>query len=362
MTQTANNSESNAASSRVWMVRGGAQGQDEALALETGLAIIGFSDIPDLTGAVDRAAVLERIRQANPASHDNRNRNRAGQLNAFLLSMRNGDIVALPLKTRPGRIALGRVTGPYHYQLIDGAMRHTRPVEWTRPDVPRSDFEQDLLNSLGAFLTICRIKRNGAGQRIATILNGSVDPARETTGEAPTTTEADVGPEPDAGAVLDIAQTAREQILDHIRSFYPGHKFASLVEAVLQAEGFYTSLSPPGPDGGVDILAGRGSLGFEGQKLCVQVKATAKPTDVKVLRALIGTMQQLKADRGLLVSWGGFTGDAVREARQSFFTVRLWHANNLVDEIFRNYQQLPGKFANEIPLKQIWTLVRGDDE
>lgn len=35
-----------------------------------------------------------------------------------------------------------------------------------------------------------------------------------------------------------------------------------LVEAVLEAEGDVTELSPPGADGGVDILAGSGPLGF----------------------------------------------------------------------------------------------------
>ena len=362
MTQTADKSVSNAVTPRVWMVRGGAQGQDEAVVLESGMAIIGFNDIPDLTDALDRAAVLERIQQANPASHDNRNRNRARQLYAFLLSMRDGDIVALPLKTRPGRIALGRVTGPYRYQLIHGAMRHTRPVEWTRPGVPRSDFEQDLLYSLGAFLTVCRIQRNGAERRIAKMMTGGRDPGDETPKQSPVTTEVDAGFEPDAGTVLDIAQIARDQILDHIRSRFPGHEFARLVDAVLQAEGYFTWLSPPGPDGGVDILAGRGSLGLEGQKLCVQVKATANAADVTILRALIGTMQTLKADQGLLVSWGGFTSAAEREARQSFFTVRLWRADDFVNAIFRNYERLPEQIANEIPLERVWMLVRGDGE
>ena len=93
------------------------------------------------------------------------------------------------------------------------------------------------------------------------------------------------------------------------------HEFARLVEAVLQAEGYFTQLSPAGPDGGVDILAGRGSLGFEGPRLCVQVKATASPVDVTVLRSLVGTMQSFNAGQGLLVSWGGFTRDLEREAQ-----------------------------------------------
>ncbi len=101
MAQTADKSASNAVTPSVWMVRGG-EGQDEAVALESGMAIIGFNHTPDMTGAVDRAAVLERIRQANPASNDNRNSNQAGQLNTFVPSMREGDIGGLPLKLGQG--------------------------------------------------------------------------------------------------------------------------------------------------------------------------------------------------------------------------------------------------------------------
>ena len=167
-------------SSQVWLARAGRTGEDEAVALELSLAIIGFDDIGDLTDVSDNKAVLERVLQASPGATVNRNRNRAAQLNAFVLRMKEGDIVALPLKTRPGRIALGRITGPYRYQSIDGAKRHTRPVTWLAPDVSRSAFGQDLLYSLGAFLTVCRIERNDAQRRMAAILNGSQDPGSET--------------------------------------------------------------------------------------------------------------------------------------------------------------------------------------
>ena len=324
-------------SSQVWLARAGRTGEDEAVALELGLAIIGFNDIPDLTDVSDSKAVLDRVWQASPGETANRNRNRASQLNAFRLRMQEGDIVALPLKTRPGRVALGRVTGPYRYRSIDGVTRHTRPVKWMAPDLLRSAFGQDLLYSLGAFLTVCRIERNDAQRRMAAILNGSRDPGIEAAEKVPGPTDAAEELESDIQPTFDVAQTARDQILEHIRSRFPGHEFARLVEAVLQAEGYFTQRSPAGPDGGVDILAGRGSLGFEGPKLCVQVKATAGPVDVTVLRSLVGTMQSFSADQGLLVSWGGFTRDLEREARQSFFSVRLWHADDLVKGVCLNY-------------------------
>ena len=43
---------------------------------------------------------------------------------------------------------------------------HYRTVDWFATDISRSNFDQDILYSLGAFMTICQIKRNNAEQRI----------------------------------------------------------------------------------------------------------------------------------------------------------------------------------------------------
>ncbi len=362
MTSTIQEEASNAQLSPVWLVRAGGQGEDEALVIERSVAIVGFTHIPDLSGASNGVDVRELVSQASPEAGPNRISNWAGQLTSLVIGMQIGDIVTLPFKTRPGLIALGRVKGSYNYQEIDGVMRHTRQVEWIRKDIPRIEFDQDLLYSLGAFLTVCRIRRNDAERRIAAILAGGRDPGSDTSAELMGAKATDVEAMQDDQAALDISDIARQQIFEHIRSRFPGHQFAGLVEAVLKAEGYSTWLSPAGPDGGVDILAGSGSLGFESPKLCVQVKATASTVDVTVLRTLIGTMRTFNADQGLLVSWGGFTGSLEREARQSFFTVRLWRAGDLVDALCRNYERLTESIQKEIPLERIWTLVRDEGE
>ena len=49
---------------------------------------------------------------------------------------------------------------------------HARDVSWIKKDVPRSSLDQDLLNSLGAFLTVAQISRNNAVQRIQALVVG----------------------------------------------------------------------------------------------------------------------------------------------------------------------------------------------
>ena len=203
----------------------------------------------------------------------------------------------LPFKSRP-QIAIGRVSGSYEYRTDLGDAHHTRRVEWLRTDIPRTSFGQDLLYSLGAFMTVCQIQRNNAEERVHAILEGKTDPGVIGLGKPGADDARDID------VPIDIGQLSQDQIIAHIQQRFRGHDLARLVNAVLQAEGYVSQLSPLGPDGGVGILAGRGSLGFEGPRLCVQVKSSESPADVTVFRALQGTMATFKADQGLLAELG----------------------------------------------------------
>ena len=141
-----------------------------------------------------------------------------------------------------------------------------------------------------------------------------------------------------------------------------GHALADLVNAVLLADGWVTKPSPPGADGGVDILAGRGSLGLDQPRLCVQVKSQNSPADVTVYRTLQGTMQTFKAEQGLLVCWGGFNRVVQAEARTGHFSVRLWDSSDLVKAIYRTYERLPAEVQAELPLERTWMLVAEESE
>jgi restriction system protein len=65
---------------------------------------------------------------------------------------------------------LGKVEGDYQFKEVTPNIKHIRPVKWLRT-VPRSQLDQDLLFSLGAFTTVCQIKRNDAESRVRKILS-----------------------------------------------------------------------------------------------------------------------------------------------------------------------------------------------
>jgi restriction system protein len=346
-------------SASVFLVRAGRGGEDEAYALEHGRAIIGFQAYPSLQGIADYTTLYELVRKSAPEMTPRGAGNHAGQLWTFCVLMKEGDLVILPRKLT-AQVAIGRVTGPYAHMLVDGVARHTRPVEWIKTEIPRSVFGQDLLNSFGAFLTVCRIARNEAERRIAAVLAGQPDPGLSVAasvtapGAAPSVVEVT---EPH-----DLSLAAHDQIVARIQERFKEHELSRLVEAVLRADGWVTKLSPPGPDGGVDVLAGRGPLGLDAPRLCVQVKSGSTPADVTVYRTLQGSMQSFKAEQGLLVSWAGFNRVVQNEARQGHFSVRLWDSDDLVEAIYRNYERLPAEIQAELPLKRVWMLVADQEQ
>ena len=166
---------SNGSNSSVWLVRAGREGEFEDAALDQGLAIVDWG-VADLTSATGTDAVRERVRQSDSDGSNQRVGNITSQLTSFLLDMSEGDIVVLPLMTRRGRVALGRITGPYTYQEVGHGQFHTRPVNWIRTDVPRPDFGEDLQSSLDNPKTIFHIQSDEAERRIAAMLDVSRDP------------------------------------------------------------------------------------------------------------------------------------------------------------------------------------------
>ena len=336
-----------------WVVRAGRKGAQEQTALDNNVVTIHWQELPDLSGIESRDDLANTYRMANPeVTRPAAISAGVGQVWAFRHRILKGDLAIIPLHTRRTVLAIGEVTGPYAYRTDLGEeVHHTIPVKWLRTDLPRTSFEQDLLLTLSCPPTVYRVRRNNAEHRIRAVLRGESDPG--STGDGP--------PEEDEAnnetEQFDMEQAAGDELLKFIQRKFARHKFADLVDAVLQAEGYLTRVSPPGPDGGVDILAGSGPMGFAEPRLCVQVKSSVSPADVTVLRGLQGILKNFGADQGLLVSWGGFTSSVLQEARQSFFSIRLWDAADLLQAIFKNYENFPEELQTELPLKRIWALV-----
>ena len=340
-----------------WLARAGKHGEDEKRALESGLAIIGWKALPDLSKISSKDELLSILNKAYPNSSANRNINFRGQLWSFVKGMKKGDIIVLPQKTR-SVVALGRVSGDY--AVIEG--KHTRKVDWIKDSIPRSAFGQDLLYSFGAFMTVCQIKRNDAEARLEVMIKGGADPhlAGKQASKSVTATDTVTSEEPEE-AFIDLEEQAIDQIRRLIQAKFAGHNLARLVEAVLNSQGYQTHRSPEGADAGIDILAGHGPMGFDKPRICVQVKSGGVQNDASI-RELEGVMSRVSAEQGLFVSWHGFNRTAEQNRRDLFFKVRLWDDKKLISELLSCYDKLPDEMQAELPMKRIWVVVPEEDQ
>lgn len=336
----------------LWLVRAGRFGERGQFAIEKNLAVIGWEELPDLSNLKTRDELTNLLSDRYPDEQKKTLINWESQLWPFANSMQIGELVAMPLKHR-AVIKFGYVAGDYKYEPTNPTgFKHTRPVNW-KHDVPRNQIEQDLLYSFGSAMTVCKIHRNDAEARIKALLSGKSTPK-------PTQPGKDSDSEIDES--LDLEQIARDQITDTITQTFKGHKLAHLTAAVLQAQGYKLRISPEGPDGGVDIIAGKGPLGFESPRLVVQVKSGDSPVNVKTFRELKGVMDAFGAESGLIVAWGGFQGQVDKEAARQYFKIRLWDADDLVQMIQDNYDNLPEDMQTDLPLKRIWVLIPQAEE
>jgi len=329
---------------KLWTVRAGKHGQQEQTCLDENLITIGWDELPDLKTFKNRDELFDSYQKIYQQSNVKAGI-AVGQIWRFANEITIGDIVALPSKFQPV-IHIGKVTGDYKYEKIKDVV-HLRTVKWLQ-SIPRAAFDQDILYSFGSLLTVSQVSREKAVERVLALATG-----KKTTIPQEDTIE----PEED----FNVERFAKDQIIKVIDRKFKGHDFAKLVEQILQAQGYTTQLSPPGADGGLDILAASGTLGFEQPRICVQVKSTTTQVDVKILRELQGVMRKVKAELGLLVSWSGFNNKVLSEAKEEFFFIRLWTADDILENIFKYYDKFSDEFKAELPLKRFWLLVDDED-
>jgi len=330
----------------LWVCKGGKRGQRESRFIENNVIAIGWGELDDLSEIESRSLLKSSYEKIWPDASEGRQRNHVGQIYAFLTKVEIGDLVVVPMKTS-GTIWIGEIKGKYKFTTDIGVdMRHTRSVKWIRKNVPRNEFEQDLLYTFGSAMTFSRAERHEAEKRVGDFVRGKKEPPKKEEEEVS----------------IDLEEMAMNQLRDYVSRRFKGHELARLVAGILEAQGLKPTVSPPGPDGAVDITASSGSLGLSEPTICVQVKSQDSPIGVTVYRELRDKTNRMNATHGLLVSWGGFKKTIYNEAKDDVFKIRLWGSKETIEELLRNYVNLPTEIKALIPLKQIWVLTELEEE
>jgi restriction system protein len=345
----------------VWLIRAGPHGEYELKFIQEARVYVTWDNLDvDLEKLTDRGELAKAMMQRYPDTKPKTITNWVSQVWPFAHEITKSDLVVLPLKTQRA-IQIGEVTGDYHFEPNGpNPFFHWRPVKWIGEAVPRANFGKDLLNTFGAFMTICRIQRNNAEARIAAMrANGWKPESLAAITKAPAIRPVEASSEAED---IDLEEAARDQIAQLITARFKGHGLTRLVEGILKAQGYITYRSAEGADGGADILAGAGPLGFGAPRLCVQVKSESSPIDRPTVDKLLGAVTKFGAQEGLFVSWSGFKTNVQKELAASFFRVRLWTQKELLEALFAHYDNLDNDLKAELPLKRIWIVAAQEEE
>jgi restriction system protein len=325
----------------IWVVRAGSGGSRAQEFEQLAIASIGYGDVGDIRG-LDRPAVLELMRETHPDESDGTLTSYTSQVFRFANEIELGDWVLTP-DGGTRELLIGRVAGDYEYQpepAIPG-FHHVRRMEWqtrrTRDLLPRR-----VLYSLGALFTVFR--PNGREHLLAFI------EGRELPDETATLTSSSGDGDSESDLFEDVLSRSEELIQAKVAQL-DGYETQHLVAGVLRAMGYFTRVSPEGPDGGVDIVASRDPLAVEPPVIKVQVKARpssrSSPSDI---RELAGVLRE--GERGIFVSTGGFTRDAQADAAAG--RVTLIDIDRLQELLVEYYDELDQDTKSLVPLRRLY--------
>jgi restriction system protein len=324
----------------VWGVRADQSDQADA--------VIGLArpHLPDLRQFADWDALAAFLAGLPASASSVLVRQHAAQIWTFAHEITLNDLIAVLLPCGKA-VHLAEATGTYRHVIApDGNAFHQREVRWVLDQLPVGALEPDLRHSLRSIAAVRRIRCLAAEERLRRLATGA--------GTEPTLVQPDFPVSERRRFAPDLVNLGRDAILSLLRARYWGARCEALVHAVLEAEGYCVISGGPGPDGGIDLLAGSGLLGFGTDRLAVQIKAGRRPVTGIDLAAFEASMARCSAATGLIVSLAGFAGLNIRAAARGGFRIRLWDEEALLDAMLRVYDRLPDAIRRDLPLKRVW--------
>lgn len=141
---------------KLWLLKAAGTIEDEEAMLENNVITIGWSEFPDFSGIENEVQVKQAMLDKYPSMQEERCKVWAGEIYSFIKKIGNGDLVAVPLKTR-NEIIIGRVGGDYEYREVSPFMSHVRKVRWLKT-LLKGDFEEEYAADLNSPETLLQVK------------------------------------------------------------------------------------------------------------------------------------------------------------------------------------------------------------
>lgn len=153
---------------------------------------------------------------------------------------------------------------------------------------------------------------------------------------------------------FDTAESAANEEIEVFVRTREAYEFQNLVAALLRGMGYHTPfVAPRGPDGGIDVSAYSDPLGTKAPRITVQVKQRPDTrVTVQEMRELSGLLR-MDGDTGLFVSTGGFTRDALSEAKNAVRHIETIDLQRFIQLWKSHHKDMTEKDNTLLPLREI---------
>lgn len=150
-------------------------------------------------------------------------------------------------------------------------------------------------------------------------------------------------------------EAAWAEISEYLKKINP-YDFQFLVAGLFKSMGYHINwISPPGKDGGLDIIAYNDPIGVTNPRIKIQVKRRADRIQVDELRSFMALLGD--HDVGIFVNTGGFSNGAESEARASATRrITLIDQERLYDLWVENYSRIADEYKKYLPLRPVYFL------
>lgn len=323
----------------MWMIRGdGGRLYDDFR--DRNLAAIGWGQFAiEAKPGVSRKALIQAYKNLQPGIKDASAVSGASQVFRFVNEVKAGDaVVTYSPANRTYLVGLFVGECIYRADLAEDGMSLTRAVEWFPHEVDRDKLTSASRNSLGSTLTVFNVAEEAQKELLA-LANGKVF--------SPTPKEAIEDPEALEDPLKGVQEIAFERIKDQINGL-DWSEMQELVAGILRAMGYKTLVSPAGADRGKDIIASPDGFGFEPPRIVVEVKHRSARMGSDEIRSFLGGRH--KDDRGLYVSTGGFTKEALYEGERANVHLTMWTLDELARTLMAHYPATDPETKRLVPL------------
>jgi restriction system protein len=328
----------------MWMVRAGeGAGYIESFQSEN-MVSIGWSEVGDMRQLASRDAFADAISSAYPGRKKGQTVMSVSQVFRFFREIKIGDdVVTYDPNSR--LYWLGEILSDVKFLPEKfPALANVRAVRW-RAQISRDLLSMSVKNSLGSISTLFLIAPVVAIE-LRKVEHLKSDACEVIAAEASVDSEEEVD-----DIYKDVQNKSVEFTTDKVNAL-DWSEMQELVAGLLRALGYKTSVTPPGPDRGVDIIASPDGFGFKEPRIFVEVKHQKIAMGAPEIRSFLGGRQT--GDKCLYVSTGGFTKDARYEADRSRIPLALMDLNSLVRALVEQYESLDQETRQLLPLRKLY--------